>query len=370
MKNILIKTLLISIPLLWSYNTYAKIECEYKKRNGVPMGPHTLNISIPDTINLDPSIRINEVFWGWPLGYETPIQANNPNLECEYPSEYRYFDAIWTTPREIIGYYGSRPIYKTNLDGVGIMMRRSIATDHRSDSTSAENGIQVPYTGRHILYSRMGVPSKPTPPGQTDVDIHLIAYGFSLVRTAERVERGRLDLGHIAQIYASQDRILIENIYASSPIIHGSATCSVTSGKNRVISLPPAPKSQFTGIGSTPVEQPFDLGILCRDISSATIEGHRVNLGFNFSQAGSNEDVILNTADDGVKANGVGLQLELLGPVTPQNVKNGIKIPIKILEDNKEHYITLPMKVKYYQTESNVTGGKVKGVATFTFRYD
>ncbi|WP_218657203.1 fimbrial protein, partial [Acinetobacter baumannii] len=151
-----------------------------------------------------------------------------------------------------------------------------------------------------------------------------------------------------------------------------SSSCEIQGNINKVVQLPTVTKAGFKGVGSTQGEQTFDMNILCNGGINPTgyEEKNLISLTYDFTQDGTNNQVLANTAPTSEKANGVGVQLLWNYQNKNQVIKKGDKLALGTLSSNQTLQYNVPMTARYYQTAANVTPGKVRAMATVTIEYD
>ncbi len=125
-------------------------------------------------------------------------------------------------------------------------------------------------------------------------------------------------------------------------------------------------------VGSTQGDQTFDMNILCNGGINPTgyEEKNLISLTYDFTQDGTNNQVLANTAPTSEKANGVGVQLLWNYQNKKSGYQKGDKLALGTLSSNQTIQYNVPMTARYYQTATNVTAGKVRAMATVTIEYD
>ena len=244
-------------------------------------------------------------------------------------------------------------IYSTNIPGIGIRLYRE-----------AENATN--FSG-YYPYSRSVTPGTS----------YFLASGYfvvEIVKTAEQTGSGTLVPGLYSRYYVSgyMNRPFLTSTVNGNSITIASSSCEIQGNINKVLHLPTVTKAGFKGVGSTQGEQTFDMNILCNGGINPTgyEEKNLISLTYDFTQDGTNTQVLANTAPTSEKANGVGVQLLWNYQNKNQVIKKGDKLALGTLSSNQTIQYNVPMTARYYQTATNVTAGKVRAMATVTIEYD
>ena len=233
-------------------------------------------------------------------------------------------------------------IYSTNIPGIGIRLYRE-----------AENATN--FSG-YYPYSRSVTPGTS----------YFLASGYfvvEIVKTAEQTGSGTLVPGLYSRYYVSgyMNRPFLTSTVNGNAITIASSSCEIQGNINKVVQLPTVTKAGFKGVGSTQGEQTFDMNILCNGGINPTgyEEKNLISLTYDFTQDGTNNQVLANTAPTSEKANGVGVQLLWNYQNKNQVIKKGDKLALGTLSSNQTIQYNVPMTARYYQTATNVTAGKV-----------
>jgi len=246
----------------------------------------------------------------------------------------------------------SSNIWTTNVPGVGIRLYRQIG-------------------------SSMG---KYYPHDLTVSGAAYLAEGYfvvEIIKIAEQTGTGTLAPGQYSTYYADSTGpsrpILISHVVGDGITIVTSS-CSVDTGsKDKVVNLSTVPSSVFTGVGSTAAEQDFSININCvggsgtEYLTGGSGDG-LVNVRFDYTADASNASGVLRTLQDSNAASGVSVQLLNGNDSTPINSGSSVYAGKTIA--NQTNTLTLPLKARYYQTGSKVTGGAIKAITTFTLEYN
>ena len=279
-----------------------------------------------------------------------PISPNGSTYLCDRNGGYLDATLSQTYPLSPIG----NNVYSTNIPGIGIRLYRE-----------AENATN--FSG-YYPYSR-----------QTATNTtYTLAQGFfvvEIIKTASQTGSGTLVPGRYSAYNmrgSSATPWLTSTVYGNAITI-ASSSCEWRGDINKVVQLPTVNKADFKGVGSTQGEQAFDLNILCNGGQNPTgfEESNKISLSFDYNSApNTNNLVLLNDAPAINRANGVGVQL--LWNYQNQNkaIAKNEKLALGTLNSNQSIQYNVPMKARYYQTASNVSPGKVRGMATVTIEYD
>lgn len=243
-------------------------------------------------------------------------------------------------------------IYSTNIPGIGIRLYR--------EAFNATNfSGYYPYTA-------------PVP--GTNIRLAEGYFVVEIVKTAENTGSGTLVPGQYSTYYAGNrsDRPFLTSTVYGNAITIASSSCEWRGNINKAVTLPTVTKSGFTGVGSTQGEQSFDLNILCNGGENPTgyEEKNLISLSFDYQTEGTNTQVLRNLEPNATKANGVGVQL--LWNYNNQNrvIGLGDKLELGTVKSNQTIEYNVPLTARYYQTNANVTAGKVRAMATVTIEYD
>ena len=243
-------------------------------------------------------------------------------------------------------------IYSTNIPGIGIRLYR--------EAFNATNfSGYYPYTA-------------PVP--GTNIRLGEGYFVVEIVKTAENTGSGTLVPGQYSTYYAGSrsDRPFLTSTVYGNAITIASSSCEWRGNIDKAVTLPTVTKSGFTGVGSTQGEQSFDLNILCNGGENPTgyEEKNLISLSFDYQTEGTNTQVLRNLEPNATKANGVGVQL--LWNYNNQNrvIGLGDKLELGTVKSNQTIEYNVPLTARYYQTNANVTAGKVRAMATVTIEYD
>ena len=243
-------------------------------------------------------------------------------------------------------------IYSTNIPGIGIRLYR--------EAFNATNfSGYYPYTA-------------PVP--GTNIRLGEGYFVVEIVKTAENTGSGTLVSGQYSTYYAGSrsDRPFLTSTVYGNAITIASSSCEWRGNIDKAVTLPTVTKSGFTGVGSTQGEQSFDLNILCNGGENPTgyEEKNLISLSFDYQTEGTNTQVLRNLEPNATKANGVGVQL--LWNYNNQNrvIGLGDKLELGTVKSNQTIEYNVPLTARYYQTNANVTAGKVRAMATVTIEYD
>lgn len=277
------------------------------------------------------------------------ITPNDSSMYCDYMSSRIIAQLDQPYPASP---NGGDKVYETNIPGIGVRLYRE------AQDASFFSGY-YPY-------------ERPLDPTTT----YTLATGYFVVevlKTASNTGSGAFVPGRYSSYYTRDNPtkpLLTSTVYGNAITI-ASSSCEIQGNPNRVIELSPVNTSDFRGIGSTLAEQAFDMTILCNGGASSGgyIEKNFISVTYDYQQYGNNNAVINNVAANGEKAGGVGLQL-LWNDANKQVIKNNQNFQLGTVSSNQSLQFNVPMAARYYQTDNNVTAGKVKGLASITIQYD
>lgn len=243
-------------------------------------------------------------------------------------------------------------IYTTNIPGIGIRLYRE------ADNNTNFSG--------YYPYQRGGISGN-----------RYLADGYfvvEIIKIASQTGSGTLVPGRYSSYYIRgyPDKPFLTSTVNANAITIASSSCEIQGNINKVVQLPTVTKAGFKGVGSTQGEQTFDINILCNGGINPTgyEEKNVISLTYDFTQDGTNNQVLANTAAASEKANGVGVQLLWNYQNKNQVIKKGDKLALGTLSSNQTLQYNVPMTARYYQTATNVTAGKVRAMATVTIEYD
>jgi len=195
-----------------------------------------------------------------------------------------------------------------------------------------------------------------------------------IIKIAPQTGSGTLVPGRYSSYYVRgfPNQPFLTSTVNANAITIASSSCEIQGNINKVVQLPTVTKAGFKGVGSTQGEQTFDMNILCNGGINPTgyEEKNLISLTYDFTQDGTNNQVLTNTAAASEKANGVGVQLLWNYQNKNQVIKKGDKLALGTLSSNQTLQYNVPMTARYYQTATNVTAGKVRAMATVTIEYD
>lgn len=230
-------------------------------------------------------------------------------------------------------------IFLTNVSGVGI--RISMQSDN--------NPVQIPG-------------SAPTKGAKVYGKGNIIV---ELIKISHNLDNGALETGLWGEYFYTGIAQAKQRIYISGRVKVNQPTCSWKGNPNRTINLKSVSRSDFRGVGSTLAEQAFNIDLNC----GAGAAG-KVGLGFDFNAHLNNNSVIQNDANNSIKAQGVNLQLVSNYKDSMTVISKGMKLALGNVQSNQAQNFTVPMRARYFQSDSRVTSGEVNGSATVTIRYD
>lgn len=276
-----------------------------------------------------------------------PIYPVNDYMLCDIYGSTMFADLDQNYPLSPIG----DSVYQTNIPGIGIRLYR--------EAQGAED-----FSG-YYPYNRPLIRGT-----------YSLVNGFfavEIIKTATNTGSGALVPGRYSSYYEARHKhlpVLTSTVYGNAITI-ASSSCEIQGNPNRFIELSTVNTSQFRGIGTTLAEQAFNMTLLCNggESSGGYIENNIISVTYDYQQYANNNEVLNNIVADSSKANGVGLQL-LWNDSNKEVIKNGQNFHLGTVNSNQNLQFNIPMAARYYQTDNNVTAGKVKGIATLTVQYN
>lgn len=279
-----------------------------------------------------------------------PISSNGSTFNCDNGAVGR-IDAV------LLQNYPLSPsgnsIYSTNIEGIGIRL-------YREAETNANFSGYYPYTRsleRNKNYS--------------------LANGYfvvEIIKTAVNTGSGALVQGKYSSYYIDNyaSRPFLTSTVYGNAITIASSSCELQGNINKIVQLPTVNKAEFNGVGSTHGEQAFDLNILCNGGKNPTgyEERNKISLAFDYQSVTNMPNVIRNDAPTSTRAAGVGVQLVSQYKNTAKTISKNEKIELGTVQSNQSIQYNLPMLARYYQTNTAVTPGLVRSVATVTIEYE
>lgn len=249
---------------------------------------------------------------------------------------------------------GGDSVYNTNIPGIGIRL-------YREAFDAAEFSGYYPY-------------SRPVRRGTQ----YTLANGYfvvEIIKTAANVGSGTLTSGEYSRYYPTGHAgkpWLTSTIYGDAVSVVPSS-CEIQGSSDKIVDLPTVSKSEFSGVGSTRGEKPFDLNILCNNGQAGgnLVENNKISLSFDYDAVvNSANRVITNSAPANTSAKGIGTQLIWNYKNLNQEVIRNEKLELGTLTTNEPVQYNVPMKARYYQTEPTVSPGTVRGMSTVTIQYE
>jgi len=245
-----------------------------------------------------------------------------------------------------------KPLYTTNVEGVGVRLSRTIGT--------GANPRVVYYP--HTVSAAIGSSGKG--------DIYFAPVnGFlvELIKTAAKTGNGPLSSGDYTTYYADGDGagkpVMVTRLGGNATTII-SATCEVSANdKNKVVDLFPIAQNKFTHRGFTGGERAFFIRLNCNQGS----DGQERRVGLRWDGIYQHPDklpgVLASTAL--TRARGVAIQL-LSGNVPVSFGKSEQWLPGL----SSASGFNVPFVARYYQTGQTVTAGAIQAVARFSVTYE
>ncbi|WP_201583088.1 fimbrial protein [Psychrobacter jeotgali] len=280
-----------------------------------------------------------------------PITANGSTITCN-----RFGGTIQAelSQNPLLSPAGGDAVYDTNIEGIGIRL-------YRNAGSGAAN-----FSG-YYPYNR----------SLTSNTTYRLGEGFfivEIIKTASSTGSGALTAGRYSSYYSRDDvnnPFLTSTVYGSAITI-ASSSCELLGEVNKTVQLPTVNKYDFKGVGSTQAAQAFDLNFLCNGGENPTgyQESNVISLKFDYTAAPNTTNVINNNAPASTKARGVGVQLKTSYNNTNKTIAKNEKLKLGVLKSNDSLQYNVPLSASYYQTDADITAGKVSSVATVTVEYD
>lgn len=271
-------------------------------------------------------------------------QDNNQKVQCTGGSE---FIAV---PVKNYGVHDlNARILKTNIPGIGLRVTHIPAS--KPVWASATPG-KLDLPGRKNLAEAVySLPSG-------DFEIEVIKIGRD-------IKRGTLSSGIWAEWRYDRIQAPLQTLSIEGYIEYQTPTCKWRYVPNQLIHLKEVSTKDFNGVGSTVGGQNFEVNVDCYPGVAGT-----VMLRPDFQAKGNQNTVIENTAGSVVRAKGVDLQLVSSYQNTQTLVSNGMRLVIAKVLNKQARRLVVPFTVKYYQSDSRVTGGSVQAKVTLRLDYE
>ena len=140
-------------------------------------------------------------------------------------------------------------------------------------------------------------------------------------------------------------------------------SCTVQGNRTINVKLPDVPLEHFLGRGSTTARKPFAIDLMCQSDFSTPA---RVILSWSAPRSGQDRNigVLPNIQPNGAK--GIGIQVL----DQQQNPINFNRQSTFLLSHQDKGKYTIPFHAQYYQTERNVSPGRVRTVLYFNAEYE
>lgn len=245
-------------------------------------------------------------------------------------------------------------IYSTNIPGIGIRLYREVA--------EGESFSGFYPTTRSLARGRG----------------YNIGNGFFIVeilKIAPNTGSGEIAPGQYSSYYITRtpNRPLLTSSVVANAITIASSSCEIQGQINQFVQLKSVDKTDFNGVGSTAAEQPFNIRLLCSGGVNETgvPTANNISLSFVYDTAANTNNVIENNNSSALgRAGGVGVQL--LWNYNNQNkvVVNNDPLRVESINSNDTRQFEIPMTARYYQTDPNITPGRVSGLAQVIINYD
>lgn len=243
-------------------------------------------------------------------------------------------------------------IYKTNIPGIGLRLYR----ESKSGMIQTYYPHNIYYSGRATLYLDPGF------------------FTVEVIRLPGPTGAGRLNPGLYSVYYADNTGpsrpVLTSHVYGDGITIVNS-TCSIDAGSRDItVDMGTVASKEFSGVGSTRNERNFNIRLNCVGGNESQWSQKRgdVSLAFSYTpNATWGNQGVIQPEQDQAAAQGIGIQL--LTDKENRPVKNGDYVYGGRLSEFANATIDIPMKARFYQTNSKITGGSVSALTTFTIVY-
>ena len=319
-------------------------ECQYYNRNH-QAGVVTFNAgTITVTISQNPSTT-------------TPIYTSNTNAVP--PGTPLYLTCYGSTPSGIVNQVAGPPsgsddtLFPTGIPGISYRILHPDTTNFLSSypnyaingygniSFSVASNLALYYVGPYL------------PSNDSTINGELAVWNVDVCSSQNFYNC------YFGTASSSPQPVEIFKLNATIHIL--VPTCNIATGSvNTTVTLPGVNQTAFTGPGSTAGRTPFSLQLT----NCANNLGVLITLNSNNAQPGAT-GVIAPTSGSGY-ASGIGVQILESDGTTP--VTFGTAINTGTTSGSNSNY-AINLYARYYQTGQTVTGGSVKGIATYTVEY-
>ena len=304
-------------------------------------GPLTSEVTIPDII-----IRAN-VNVGEPL-----LQYSVPYLgQRKMPCTDRIYDALrYATSRTAVSVPGVTGVYSTNVPGIGVKVT------HYGDIAApgwpwafynGAAGQAVTYNVSNSNYTIMFYKTGAITPGELQFPKNFVEQWYSTSAGTS---------GGVAAYILNVLPIKVKNPSCETP--------------NLTVNLGKHAKADFGGIGATSSETPFDFVLNnCSPGMTAVKFTFKPAAGITLVNSGTAAQHLSLKSDS--TASGVGVQvLYQDGTLIPFNTANSIPLGSTDYNASTGGTFKVPMKARYIQTASTVSGGTANSAVEFTMTYE
>ncbi|TCM66603.1 type 1 fimbria pilin [Acinetobacter calcoaceticus] len=231
-------------------------------------------------------------------------------------------------------------IFNTNIEGVGIRLSQRFA------SQRIEFPYQHPINGQNDLAG-----------GRLQVE---------LIKTADQIGSGVLNIGNFASIYLDKSgpsKPLLNIILSGSGNSLVPSSCIIDEqSREQFIDLMPIRLGEMKAVGSTAHEQRFNIQLSCPQ--SYQVQKLKLGFKYNVDTHHAAANVIANQSSASA-AKGVGLQILTANQRTV--IANGEKVAIEPVSAQAQP--SLDLIARYYQTQQRITAGEVRSTITFNIDY-
>ena len=281
-----------------------------------------------------------------------PMRVVENAITCDYTG------AVDTVTNALTQNYPISPqgnsIYSTNIPGIGLRLYREV-----TNSSS--------FSGYYPFVRSLT-------PGTR----YRVGDGFfivEVVKTAPETGSGQIAPGRYSSYYMTRtpNRPLLTSSVVANAITIASSSCEIQGQINQFVQLKTVNKSDFKGVGSTAAEQPFNIRLLCSGGVNETGQPttNDISVSFTYDTVANTNNVIANTNGSSQgRASGVGVQLVWNYKNQNSVVVNNEKKIVETINSNNTKQYDIPMKARYYQTDTNIRPGRVSGLAQVIINYD
>jgi type 1 fimbria pilin len=301
------------------------------------------------TITLTPGTAPNTVLWT----SNTASPANPPVLDCNGNTD----GGIVNTIAGSAPVNGDNTLIPTGIAGISYRLLHPDASNKLalypnypvgsgSSTYSVTTNLQLVYTGPYL------------PPNNSTLAGQLSQWQVDIC------DRPILFFGLYFGCGVSIAPRTVETFNISAIIRIQVPTCDVDPGsKNKTVTLPAVTVAQLNS-NPTPGSTPFALQLVNCPANQKVF----INLDTTNSYTGGGVNGVIAPTTGGGYANNVGVQILKADGSTPVTFGDGPAQAINTGTTSGSNY-SINLYARYYRTGTPVTGGSVKGIATYTINY-